>query len=155
MKTAATREADRRWRASPEGRTARREQARRHYERRPELYKIRGARRRARKLAAVDPNANHEAIKTIYTDAYYASQFTGEPWAVDHRVPLCRSGKHTPRNLRAIPARLNAIKGRKLDREVRDPEFKAWLAQARLGPAFEQTAYLVRLGGRIRLYHLD
>ena len=113
------------------------------------------ARRRAHKRAASDPHANHAAIKAIYECAYFASLFIDEPFAVDHRVPLCRGGKHAPRNLRHIPARLNSIKGGRLDHEVDDPEFKAWLAQARLGPAFEQIACLVRLGGRTRLYHLD
>jgi 5-methylcytosine-specific restriction endonuclease McrA len=100
------------------------------------------AHRRARKRTAVDPQADHAAIRAVYEDAYYASQFVGEPYAVDHVVPLCRGGMHTPHNLRHIPAALNAIKGGRLDAEVDDPTFRSWLLQSVTGPTFEQIVYV-------------
>jgi hypothetical protein len=104
--------------------------------------RVNDAHRRARKRAAVDPQADHAAIRAVYEDAYYASQFAGEPFAVDHVVPLCRGGMHTPLNLRHIPAALNAIKGGRLDAEVDDPSFRSWLLQSLAGPAFEQVVYI-------------
>lgn len=103
-----------------------------------EVHRARNARRRALKRAALDPRADLGAIKSVYEDAYYASKFTGEPFAVDHIRPLCRGGKHSHRNLRHIPARLNNVKGGKLDHEVRDPAFREWLVRSRDG-VFEEA----------------
>jgi hypothetical protein len=42
-------------------------------------------------------------------------------------VPLSRSGPHCVENLRLLPARLNSVKGGKLDSEVASTEFHDWI----------------------------
>jgi hypothetical protein len=101
------------------------------------------AKRRAAKRARIDPRADHAVIRSVYEDAHYASLFTGEPYAVDHRIPLCRGGMHSPHNLRHIPASLNAIKGGRLDHEVEHPAFRSWLMQSLTGPVFEEVVFVV------------
>jgi 5-methylcytosine-specific restriction endonuclease McrA len=156
----------RRYRATPEGRAANLavihryrqtngdvllERRRANYAASPARVLATVAKRRALKRCALDPTANLAAIQSIHKDALLAAQFTGIEFAVDHIVPLARGGRHHANNLRHLPARLNSIKGAKLDSEVVDPAFNAWLHPT---PVFEQTAYVVALRGRRRLYHV-
>jgi hypothetical protein len=104
----------------------------------PDKNMARYSRRRARKLAATDPTANQDAIEALYAEAKMAEAFTGTPMAVDHAVPLARSGRHHEDNLRVLPAHLNSVKGAKLDSEVTDPAFKAWLSNE---PTFGQVTW--------------
>ena len=87
-----------------------------------------GVRRKDRERAAVDPTADPMAIASVYEDARLAEQFTGKSFAVDHIIPLSRGGKHHESNLRHLSARLNSIKGAKLDNEVTDAEFRQWVS---------------------------
>ena len=72
--------------------------------------------RRARKLRAMPAWADQAAITAIYERARELSQTTGEPYEVDHMVPLNHPrvcGLHYEHNLQAIPARRNRRKGNK------------------------------------------
>lgn len=98
----------------------------------------REAKRRALKHNALDPTHSVEAERDLFDDARLAASFCGQPFAVDHIVPLSRGGKHHHTNLRVLPARLNSIKGNKLDSEVTNVEFHRWLSPA---PVFEQVTF--------------
>jgi hypothetical protein len=96
------------------------------------------AARRARKLSALDLTANQEAIAALHAEAKLAEAFTGQPFAVDHIVPLTRGGRHHEDNLRVLPASLNSVKGAKLDHEVSSADFRAWLSDV---PSYEQITF--------------
>jgi hypothetical protein len=103
------------------------------------------SKRRALKLAAVDPTANQEAIAALHAEAKLAELFTGQAFAVDHITPLARGGRHHEDNLRSLPARLNSVKGAKLDSEVTDDDFRQWVYGP---PTFEQVTWRTFYRGR-------
>lgn len=93
------------------------------YYKNKELRAYHQAKRRASKLNAT-PNwlSNYELdlIKWVYTAARKAEEHYGEPYHVDHIVPLQGEnvcGLHVPWNLRVIPARDNMSKGNKMPKE--------------------------------------
>ena len=71
------------------------------------------AHRRAAKRNATPPWADQTAINAIYAEARWLQEFTGEPYHVDHIVPLNSDfvcGLHIPANLQAIPSVENLAK---------------------------------------------
>lgn len=81
------------------------------------------ANRRARKLSATPAwlsDYDKELIKWVYHAAKVAEKQYGEPYHVDHIVPLQGKdvcGLHVPWNLRVIPARDNISKGNRTPKE--------------------------------------
>ena len=72
--------------------------------------------RRAQKIRATPRWADLSEIERIYAEARVLSVQYGEPFEVDHIVPLNHSmvcGLHCEANLQAIPARRNRAKGNK------------------------------------------
>lgn len=72
------------------------------------------AKRRAQKIKATPPWADHDKIKEFYREARKLTEETGIPHHVDHIIPLLGdnvSGLHCEGNLRVIPATDNLIKG--------------------------------------------
>jgi hypothetical protein len=62
------------------------------------------------------PWADLQAIRKIYNEAARLTKETGEPWHVDHEIPLngkLVSGLHLAENLRVIPGIENLKKGAK------------------------------------------
>lgn len=55
---------------------------------------------------------NIESTIPIYAKARRLSRETGEPWEVDHAIPLSLGGRHEASNLRVITAEENRAKGR-------------------------------------------
>lgn len=79
--------------------------------------------RRARRLQATPPWLSKEQrleIRKVYELAVFAQEIAGEPFHVDHVVPLKGKlvcGLHVPWNLQAIPARDNLRKHAKFSEE--------------------------------------
>lgn len=72
---------------------------------------------RAKKRKAMPPWADASAIKRFYEAAAYLTKISGEPWHVDHVVPLrgrLVSGLHVQTNLQLLPGRENQRKGNRL-----------------------------------------
>lgn len=72
------------------------------------------SRRKATQLQATPRWANGSIIREIYEFAAFMTIESGEPWEVDHEVPLISKivcGLHWEGNLRAIPASQNRSKG--------------------------------------------
>lgn len=68
---------------------------------------------RSRKKSAVPKWANHCAINEMYVLARQISELMGEPWHVDHIVPLRGKtvcGLHVETNLQPLPGTLNMRK---------------------------------------------
>jgi 5-methylcytosine-specific restriction endonuclease McrA len=85
------------------------------------------ARRRAlKKGAGIERSAGKALIQIRWALAGFLDVPESEIH-LDHITPLKRGGAHADDNLRLLPARLNLIKGDKLDEEVTDPEFRAWV----------------------------
>lgn len=72
------------------------------------------AKRRARKLDQTPLDADFEKIEKIYEEAKRLEKEKGEPFHVDHKVPLSKGGQHHESNLRPIPAKENLRKGAKI-----------------------------------------
>ncbi|QJB21741.1 glycolate dehydrogenase [Xanthomonas phage FoX1] len=83
----------------------------------PEKKAAQDSRRRARKLAAI-PSDFSEFDAFVIQEAHAAckrrAELHGEPFHVDHMIPLSRGGLHCATNVQVIPARLNLIKGQRL-----------------------------------------
>lgn len=76
-----------------------------------------GAKRRALELKATVPWANKQAIEDIYALAFTISAFFGEPYEVDHIVPLNGrnvKGFHVENNLQVLHPIANKKKGNRL-----------------------------------------
>ena len=70
--------------------------------------------RNAQKLNATPSWARIEAMQEIYDFAAFMTRESGEPWEVDHTVPLISKivcGLHCEDNLQVVPAKLNRSKG--------------------------------------------
>jgi len=83
----------------------------------PEKVNANTARYRAGKRKAVARWANLEVIAEIYEYAKKASDATGEPWHVDHIVPIRGKtvcGLHVEHNLQIIPGRINVLKNNRI-----------------------------------------
>lgn len=74
--------------------------------------------RQARQLKATPGWADQHRIRCFYYVAEALASMWGEPFEVDHVIPLRGKnvcGLHAPSNLRVIPARENRSKGNRLD----------------------------------------
>jgi hypothetical protein len=83
-----------------------------------DYYNLRKAQRRARtKTDNLSPEEK-KIIRGVYRLARLYTWITGEPWHVDHIVPLngkMVSGLHVPANLQVVPASYNQRKGNRHD----------------------------------------
>lgn len=69
--------------------------------------------RRTRKMQAMPPWADMDAIKAMYKEAARLSRQTGTKWHVDHQIPLKHPlvcGLHVAANLQILPAFDNQVK---------------------------------------------
>lgn len=74
--------------------------------------------RRAAKLQRTPAWADLGKIRSIYTDARGMAALLGEPWHVDHVIPLCGervSGLHVHANLQLLPGRDNIEKSNRYE----------------------------------------
>lgn len=120
-------EASRKWRERHGAayREAKREQlykwSREYVQKNPDLYRTLDARRRARKRNATPPwfsGHDEAAIRRTYALASLMAEVTGEPWEVDHIIPLggrnvC--GLHVASNVQAISRRANRRKSNRFE----------------------------------------
>ena len=69
--------------------------------------------RRARKLGqcSVMSNIERTVLKAFYATARRFREVTGEPYHVDHIMPLAKGGAHHPSNLQVLKAIENLKKG--------------------------------------------
>jgi len=79
----------------------------------------RASRRASEKGAKVDLTpAESRSINFLIRLRDHFSSMTGEPYHLDHIVPLARGGIHHPLNLRVIPAKANIVKADTLTPEA-------------------------------------
>lgn len=79
----------------------------------PQKARFNSAKSRAVNIRAIPGWANHTAIMEYYAFAAIKSKLTGEPWVVDHMVPLNGKivcGLHTDYNLQVITKKDNMKK---------------------------------------------
>jgi hypothetical protein len=80
---------------------------------RPALVRFHAAKRRTAKLQRTPPWADMDAIKEFYAAAQRMTQATGEPYHVDHVIPLqgrLVSGLHVAGNLQILHGSENSKK---------------------------------------------
>lgn len=94
------------------------------------------ASRRARKRST--ESLHDEQMVDFLSRRWAVSALLGVPVELDHQIPLARGGTHTVDNVRWLPARLNRVKGGRLDHEVTDPEFREYIFGP---PTFERVTY--------------
>jgi hypothetical protein len=93
----------------------------RQYRKSPEVKATRAAERRARQARILQRTpkwADLQDIKRFYKRAEQLTRETGQPWHVDHVIPLCGdrvSGLHISENLEVIPGLANIKKGARYD----------------------------------------
>ena len=103
-----TRQIDRRWKEKNKEKTSERYRAYRREHLAEDAARV--SQRRAAKLRATPKWASNDKINAIYRQARDCSERYGEPYHVDHMVPLNSQyvcGLHCEQNLQAIPARRN------------------------------------------------
>jgi len=113
------REYQRQWRE--ENLEQARERCRRWAKKNPEKINANGARRRARKMNAEIELTEHEKhdIHYLYTIAKWKSEHLGQPYHVDHIVPLDHDDCiHHPINLKVVVGSENSSKKNKLTDEA-------------------------------------
>jgi len=89
----------------------------------PDKARAKEARRRARKLEAIDPSASKAVIESRYAAKEHLKKVTGYAWHVDHTQPLSRGGKEHENNMQVVPAKWNCSKGaRHCDRWIEDSD---------------------------------
>ena len=103
------------------------------------------SKRRARKLGgSVSPIAS-STLDWLREQCETFAALTGSPWAIDHVIPLARGGPHCESNLRPLPARLNSMKGSRLDDEVASKEFQSHINET--GDTFQQITFVRNMRG--------
>jgi len=105
----------------------------------PDKARAQVARRRARKLEALDPSANKAVIESRYAAEEYLNTVTGCDWHVDHTQPLSLGGKEHENNMQVVPAKWNCSKGaRHCDRWIEDSDIYRYATAVEAG--FEREA---------------
>lgn len=115
-----------------------------HQKARPDLYRAKDARRRALKRSCESSSCptERDGIAYLHHLAKLASEFTGQPFHVDHITPLSRGGSDTLDNLQILPGGLNCAKNAldHLEALQRIEGYREWT----LGrPTFEQVSVVV------------
>jgi hypothetical protein len=101
---------------NPEAQKRRDEWLTQYYEKNKPKFAAKALKRLAKKLQAIPPWADMDAIEAIYKEAARVTAETGIPHEVDHIIPLqgkSVSGLHVETNLRVITASANRSKGNK------------------------------------------
>jgi hypothetical protein len=84
-----------------------------YHQNNPDKVRAKSAHRRATKRNATPPWVDKAVIEAIYAEALWLQDFTGEPYHVDHIVPLKSDfvcGLHVPANLQTLPGVENIAK---------------------------------------------